>query len=356
MAHRGVAILKACAHKVTLSIVMVSLLLGAGSFYAGKAYSAQLTDRSLMLSSNRPGEHDVAYRVGFTLPTGGIQSFRIEFCSNSALIEDTCTAPWGFDALNATVTAQTGTSGFMKSPASGANSIVLTNPSLGSANAGPVTFSFDTITNPTSAESYYAKVFTYFNTTASGPGEDFGAVAFPIIEGYNVNAEVPPHLIFCQGVSISGFDCGTVSGNQINLGALSSATSSVGQSQIMAATNAESGYAIFMNGITMTSGNNVIPAIKSEPSKVGTSQFGVNVISNTVPDIGQNPVGPGTAAPTMLYSQQNRFRFVNGERLALSSTAQDYKKFTVSYLVNVSQDQPPGVYSTTLTYTCVANF
>lgn len=356
MAHNGVAILKACAHKTVLFSAMISLLMGVGSLYVGRAYAAQLTNRSLMLSSNAPGEHDVEYRIGFTLPTSGIQSFRIEFCSNSALIEDTCTPPWGFDALNATVTAQTGTSGFMKSPASGVNSIILTNPALGSANAGPVTFSFDTITNPTSAESYYAKIFTYFNNSASGSSEDFGAVAFPIVDGFNVDAEVPPYLIFCQGVSISGFDCNTASGNQVGLGALSSAVSSVGQSQFMAATNAESGYAVFMNGVTMTSGNNIIPAIKSELSKVGTSQFGVNVISNTSPDIGQDPVGPGTAAPTMLYSQLNRFRFVNGERLALASGVQDYKKFTVSYLVNVSQDQPPGVYSTTLTYTCVATF
>lgn len=335
---------------------MVSLILGAGPFFAHRAYGAQLTNRSLVLSSNRPGEHAVSGRVGFTLPTNGIQSFRIEFCSNSALIEDSCTPPWGFDALNATLTSQTGTSGFIISPTSSVNALVLTNAVLGSANAGAVSFEFSDLVNPTDPESYYVKVYTYTNASASGSSEDFGAMAFTITDGFSVSAEVPPYLIFCQGVVIQNYDCSTTSGDQIGLGVLNASVTSTAVSKMVAATNAEDGYSVFVNGFTMTSGNNIIPAMANTSSATGASQFGINVRNNTVPVVGAGVVGPGTATPTSLYNQFNKFRFANGEAIVSGAGAQDNRKFTISYVVNVHPDQAPGVYSTTLTYICTANF
>lgn len=356
MAHNGVAILKKCAHRIVIVSVMALLLIGAGPFFPHQAFGAQLTNRSMRLSSNKPGEHDVSFVVAFTSPSSNIQSFKIEFCSNSALIEDTCVAPWGFDALNSNLTGQTGTSGFAKSPASGVNEIILYNPGLGTANAGNLTFSFDDTVNPTSAESYYVKISTYLNNSASGVPQDFGALAFSIIDGFDVSAEVPPYLTFCQGVVIDNFDCSTANGDQIGLGALASDRSSTATSKVMAATNAQSGYSIFANGFTMTSGNNVIPPMNSTTSAVGTSQFGINLRANTNPVVGTNVSGPGTGTVAPLYTQLNRFRFVNGEQLATATAAQDYRKYTISYVVNVNKDQAPGVYSTTLTYVCVANF
>ncbi|MGF7229409.1 MAG: hypothetical protein ACQR33_05525 [Candidatus Saccharibacteria bacterium] len=265
-------------------------------------------------------------------------------------------APYGFDALNANVVSQSGTAGFFKSPSSSVNDIIVSQVPALNLNTTPINFTFDNVVNPTDEGSYYLKVFTYANSTATGLPVDFGAMAFPINPGFNVSAEVPPYLTFCSGVSIADFDCSTADGSTLDFGQFSSASSSDGQSQIVAATNGQSGYAIYANGITMTSGNNIIPAMQNETSKVGTSQFGINLRANTTPQIGENPSGPGTGTPTINYNQSNKYRFTTGEAVAKATVAQDYKKYTISYVVNVSKDQAPGVYSTTLTYVCLANF
>lgn len=358
MRARGFAKLGLVAPRLLVAGVMALLLLGAGPFFVPQVQGAQLTSRSLQLNDNRPGVNNIIYTVGFTVATGGsIGSMRIQFCSNSALIEDPCTAPYGFDALNAQLESETGVSGFIISePDSTVNEIVLTQAPLGSVSPGPVTFNFSHIMNPTDSGSYYAKVYTYTSSDGTGSSVDFGAMAFPITAGYNASAEVPPYLLFCQGVTIAGFNCATAQGDLVSVGELSTATTSAGTSQLLAATNASSGYAISVSGGTMTSGNNVIPAMTGQASQKGKSQFGINLRANTNPVVGQNVDGAGTATVQANYNQPNIFRFSDGDTIATGSGVQDYRRYTISYIVNVADGQAPGVYSTTLTYICLATF
>jgi len=303
------------------------------------------------------GDHDVNYNVGFSIATAGsIQSIAIEFCSNSALIEDPCVAPYGFDALNTHLINSTGISGFIVSPSSTVNKIVLTHAPSGPVNAGPVSFEFDDIVNPTNTDSYYTKISTYTSTDATGSPVDFGALAFSINKSFDVSVEVPPYLLFCQGETIDGYDCSTAQGNLLNLGQLSDEIPSVAQSQLVAATNASGGYNVSMSGGTMTSGNNILSPMAGTASAVGTSQFGINLRSNANPDIGIDPEGPGSGTVAARYNTPNRYRFSSGDTLATAAGVQDFKKYTISYLVNVAKDQSPGVYATTLTYICLANF
>lgn len=349
---------KARSHVLLWLFIALSLSISAAQYQAPQALGAQLTSRSLQLDNELAGQHNVTYKLAFDVATGGaIGSMEFQFCSNSALIVDPCVAPFGFDALNATLTAQTGTAGFVKSGTSSVNDIIMTQIPPSNTNPGPVSFTFTNVVNPTDTGSYYLKVFTYASSDASGSPLDFGAMAFPIGLDYQISTEVPPYLTFCAGTNIDAFDCSSASGDQVNFGDFSSAVSSVARSQLLTATNAGSGYSITASGLTMTSGNNEIPAMPTtQISTIGKSQFGINLRANTVPQIGSNPVGPGTGTPTTNYNQVNRFRFVNGEAIAQATQAQDYKKYTISYLVNISKDQAPGVYSTTLTYICLANF
>lgn len=348
---------KARSHLVLWLFVVLSFSISLAQYNAPQALGAQLTSRSLQMNNALAGAHNVTYKLAFTVATGGaIGSMEFQFCSNSALIVDPCVAPFGFDALNANLTNQTGTVGFVKSASSSVNDIILTQLPPSNTNAGPVSFTFTNVVNPTNMGSYYVKVFTYSSADASGTPLDFGAMAFPIGLNYQISTEVPPYLTFCGGTNINGFDCSSASGDQLDFGQFSSAVTSTGRSQLLAATNAGSGYSITMSGLTMTSGNNEIPAMTGQTSKVGTSQFGVNLRANSVPQIGSDPVGPGTGQPTANYNQPNNFRFVSGQPIAQATQAQDYKKYTVSYIVNITKDQAPGVYSTTLTYVCLANF
>lgn len=349
---------KARSHVLLWFLVASSLCISLAQYNAPQAFGEQLTSRSLQLTDERAGAHNVTYKLAFSIATGGsIGSLEFQFCSNSALIVDPCVAPFGFDALNATLTAQTGTAGFVKSASSSVNDIIMTQLPPNPTNAGPVSFTFSNVVNPTDMGSYYVKVFTYSSADATGSPIDFGAMAFPIGLEYQISTEVPPYITFCAGTAISAFDCSTATGDQIDFGEFNSAVSSVASSQLLVATNAGSGYNITATGLTMTSGNNEIPPLSTtQSSTVGKSQFGINLRANTAPQIGANATGPGTGTVTNNYNQVNKFRFVSGEQIAHATEAQDYKKYTISYLVNVSKDQAPGVYSTTLTYVCLANF
>jgi hypothetical protein len=91
-------------------------------------------------------------------------------------------------------------------------------------------------------------------------------------------------------------------------------------------------------------------------SLAGTSQFGMNLRANASPAIGADPVGPGIAAVAAAYNTPDQYRFRAGDVVASSTGPNDYRKFTVSYIANVDAAQPPGVYATTITFICLANF
>jgi hypothetical protein len=121
-------------------------------------------------------------------------------------------------------------------------------------------------------------------------------------------------------------------------------------------TNAGFGYAVSVNGNTMTSGNNFIPGVGTlSTSQIGQSQFGINLRANSTPSVGADPSG-GSGIPTANYNSPNRFTFNSGEVIASSTFVSDNEKYTVSYIVNINTAQPIGIYNTTLTYLCTATF
>ena len=126
---------------------------------------------------------------------------------------------------------------------------------------------------------------------------------------------------------------------------------------MLVATNAAQGYTIYMGGTTLISGNNIISElVGNDVSRPGVGQFGINLRANSSPSVGSEPAGPGNGVPTTNYGQTNRFRFVSGESLATYPAPDDIRQYTVSYIVNVPATQPSGVYVSTLTYVCLANF
>jgi hypothetical protein len=347
------------ASKLTLLLIAVSLLIAAGPFYVGRAWAAELSPRTIFMSSSMAADVNVSYRTSLTVATAGtIGSIKLEFCSNSPLEEDPCVAPVGFDASDAALGIQTGSVlGFALSPLSTANELILTRPPVAENAGEEAVFDITGIDNQTDPGSMFVRVLTYPTSDASGPATDSGGLALALNNNINIQAEVPPFIIFCVGESISGFDCTTATEAFSDLGIMTPSTTSAAQTQIVVATNAGDGYSMWMLGGTMTAGSNIIPAMAGGgPSVKGTSQFGLNLRANTNPVIGQEVTGPGLAGITPNYANQNQFRFNSGDVLASTLAPDDFRKYTVSYIVNVAAGQPGGVYSTTLTYVCLANF
>lgn len=339
--------------------ILASLLLAVilPSFLMAQTVSAAgLSNRSWHLDNNLPA-NTTDYTLKFTIDNSStIGSLGILVCSNSPIDTDPCDLPASFDFTNATLTSQSGITDFSLFVAA-TNQLVLSRPP--SAITGPLTVSlvFHNVVNPSPPGSFYARVSTYATNNATGPPSNFGGLAFAITSNLQISSYVPPYLIFCAGVTIPAFDCASSSGDYINFGSLSSSHSDQAASQLMVATNAGNGYVIQIYGTTMTSGNNIIDAITDgAASRPGTSQFGINLRANTVPVIGSDPAGPGSGQPTSSYNNPNHFQFVSNDTIVNSVTADNFRKYTVSYLLNASPSQPGGVYVSTLTYVCAGSF
>ncbi len=339
-----------------LGISLLALTILPACCLTLKAQASGLTSRSWQLLNSAPSA-TTDYTATFTISnTSTIGSLGILLCSNSPLEDDTCTLPAGLDVTNAQLSSQSGITDFNFFVAATNNIILSRTPSVITAPL-TVTLTFHNIVNPSTAGSYYVRLSAYSSTNATGTPVDYGGLAFAVTNNLQISSVVPPYLTFCSGLNIDAFDCSSASGAYINFGDLSSTHTSQAASQLLVATNAPNGYVIQVYGTTMTAGNNLINAIANNTiSQPGSAQFGLNLRANTVPVIGVDPAGPGTGAPTANYNNPKHYQFVSNDTIVSSLTADDFRKYTVSYIVNVPSYQPAGIYASTLTYVCAGSF
>jgi hypothetical protein len=264
--------------------------------------------------------------------------------------------PSGLVTTSATLTAQTGATGFsIVNSTNGAPYITRT----AAAASGAVSYTLGSITNPTATNTtFYVRITTYASTDTTGGSTDTGTVAASTATQISVSATVDESLTFCTGTSgITSSSCAGATGSSVALGTITTSSTGSGTSQIGITTNAGSGYAVTVAGNTLTSGSNTITALASQTASTqGSSQFGINLKANTTPSVGSDPAGAGTANPTSNYNTANQFRFVSGDQVASSASADNFRLFTVSYIANVAGNTAAGSYSTTLTYVATATF
>ncbi len=334
-----------------LAACLICLILLAVTMPLTSASADQLQNRSLQLKSTAASAnttHTVNFQLVSPTPVG---SLVFEYCT-SPLLVISCVAPAGLNANGAVLSGQTGEVGFSIFSTS-ANQIILTRTaSVPGAQANSYTFT--NVVNPSSTGSFYLRISSYNSNDGSGPAIDNGSVVGDINQAITINTEVPPILNFCTGLTIPT-DCSSADGNVLELGSFSTIHPVFGTSQLLVGTNAGFGYSVRMLGNTMTSGNNTLnPLTSPTTSSPGNSQFGVNLRTNSSPAVGQDPFGGGSA--TANYNNPNHFSFNNGDTVAGNSGTTDGDRYTVSYLVNISNSQPVGVYATTLTYVVTATF
>jgi hypothetical protein len=339
----------------SLSAFTIALLIIAGLLHLSTAYGVQLPSRGIQLSSAAAGATD-KYRLFFTIPQfETLGSVRLQFCAESPLIGQPCSLPAGMDISGATLSSQTTGAGFSLGTVSGTD-IILTRTAAPSG-LGPFTFELSGIKNPSAAGSYFGRIQTYPTIDGTNTSNDYGGLAFTISSVVNISAVVPPYLYFCAAIAVTGTDCTTATGDYIDFGDFTSTVASVAQSQMVAGTNADTGYFIAMNGNTLTSGNNIIPALTvPDVSRPGVSQFGMNLVANNDPQVGQAPGGNGHGQPSAGYNSANSYKFNSGDTVASVGAPDEARKYTASYLTNVAKGQAPGIYVTTLTYVATAAF
>ncbi len=319
------------------------------------AFAAQVTSRSVTLGSSAPGGV-TTHQINFTTATTAtIGSVRFLYCTTAS---GTCTTPTGLVTTAATLSAQTGATGFtINATTAGSPYITRTATSLPTATA--VSFTLSNVTNPTTVNStFFIRVTTYTGTDGSTGPTDTGVVAAAVTNQIVVNASVDETLTFCTGTSgITASSCAGATGTTVSLGSLTPSTTGSGTSQMGISTNAGSGYAITVNGTTLTSGANTITANASTAASTqGTSQFGINLRANTTPAVGADPAGAGTGAPAAGYNTVNQYTFNTGDQVASKASADNFRFYTVSYIANVTGAQAAGAYTTTLGYIATSTY
>jgi hypothetical protein len=339
-------------------------------------YASQITSRSLTLQAgatdggSKPGGV-VNHLFAFTLPSNTtVGSIKFQYCTTAA---GTCTTPTGLSTTSATLGAQTGLTGFTINNSTNGSPYITRTAATGT---GAVTYRLDSITNPTTTnQTFFVRIATYASTDTTGGTTDTGTVAASTATQIVLSGTMPESLVFCTGGTVSTTggvpDCSTATSGTVSFNQLFSPTdTATATSQMAASTNAGSGYAITINGPTLTSGSNTIAAMSSATTGVrGTAQFGTNLKANTTststPAVGTEvaPSANGTnykGQSKAGYNTVDTFKFASGDTVAASDNGgaggTDAQIFTNSYIANVPGSQPAGTYTSTLTYICTPTY
>jgi hypothetical protein len=335
----------------------LALLLAVFVFVAPASASTRLENRSLTMASSIPGAV-TSYTVGFKYMTPvPISSVDLLFCDDPIPYEP-CVTPPGLDVSHAVLSTQTGETGFsILSETS--NHIVLTRTTSSIPASAPSSYAFTNILNPTDVtQAFSIRLQTHTSVDASGSQIDFGSVRGQVTNAIVIQSQVPPMLIFCLAQEVELGCTSTDDTYYTDMGQLDSNSTLVAKSQMAVGTNATSGFAITAVGTPLAAGTNVIDGITTPTaSDPGTNQFGINLVQNTAPAIGDDPEGTfANAQPTPGYDTPNEYKYVSGDVVASSPNVSLMKKFTVSYIVNSSPNLRAGVYSTTITYIASGRF
>lgn len=260
------------ANVVVTSAVIAAASLLPALMLSSPASGAQLGDRFIDMSANQTSEgsgrvgtapggagDDVTYRVSFELSSAhtDLDAIIIDFCSNSPIVGDTCTAPAGFNLDDANlafteVSTELNANWAIDTTFSNANTLLLTDPvGTGDAMAGTETIIFDLgsaaaddgITNPSDPGTFYARIVTYDDDTIAdgytdtdpdvdGAHIDDGGIALSVTNELTITARVQEVLQFCIGTEvdsatagftgIAGDDCSDIDGTDIDLGVVDS--------------------------------------------------------------------------------------------------------------------------------------
>ena len=368
--------------------IVAALLVAFSVFVPMLASAAQVTERSIELSSASEQATNVTYKVDFSIPStsAGAAAFVVEFCTNSPLIGEACDAPAGMAAASATSPTSGVTMG-----TNAANKVVAIKAIAASEN---VSVEFAGITNPTNADTIYARILTYATSAAAnaysaesiGTPVDSGSVAFSITDAISVSGDVLESLTFCVSKVEPTYDCGGTTAPTLQLGedvgdgviALEAGAVSQGSLFTQISTNAVNGAVVRLKSNAATCGGlvragaatnaegcGILPALNTDVT-AGSAKFGVKTTTAEAASGATNP--NGTLQPIAYYNNSTfALRAANDNLSGVTSTYGDSFLDTDDAPVNnqnmellfgatIANDTPAGRYSADLSLIATGKF
>lgn len=351
--HKVVHPLHYVGPEAILSMVLAFLL-----FITPTSAAMRMQQRSLYMNSTTPSE-TTSYTISFQYMSAlAVGSVDVLFCMDP-IPHHACVTPPGLDVSGATLAEQSGETGFEISQQSTNHIVLSRSADMIAGSSEPSSYTFSNIVNPKyTDEAFAVRLRSHASQDASGPQIDFGSVRGQVQTGIVLETQVPPHLTFCLAQEVEYNCTGTNETYFSNMGELSSTSTLTARSQMAVGTNATGGFAITATGASLSAGTSVIDnvSVPSE-SRPGVNQFGINLVANDSPVVGDDPEGEwANAVASSDYGIPNKYKFVNGDVIAYSPNVSLMKKFTVSYILNSHKDLAPGVYSTTINYIASGRF
>jgi hypothetical protein len=372
--------------------------------------AGQPSTRSITLSTSAASATDVEYAVAFTTADGGtaLQGIVLEFCSNSPIIGDSCTAPAGFDINEAGLALSDTIAGgaFSIDASTDANTLILTRTdatSIAASTALTLTLGgaggTDGVTNPsTTNATFYARILTYQDDDDDGDGcsiaddnatcyasatprtfIDAGGVALSTAAQIVVTAKVAERLTFCV---YTNANCGA-GGTGVTLGDTNGILDPSGPfvdktTKFDISTNASGNAVVVLKGGTLTSGTPTISAIggTAATSNPGNEQYGIclwqstgsgltiaapydnsgtpgNCDTQTTQTAGTGSTGGAGTAEFALDTTATTS--TSGDLIA-TKPAGNSSTATMPMIGNIAFATEAGIYTTTLTFVATGTY
>ena len=365
-----------------------------------RANAALVTTRSIMMSDSVISATGVTYEVSFDIGSSHtVGSIAIQFCSNSPIIGDSCTAPTGFDVDAATEAA--GANNDLGTPATYtkdatetvANRFVAAVDTASADTAGDTAhIILSGVTNGSTLGSFYARVFTYTSADGTTGLTDSGGIALSTAAQIVITAKVQERLVFCVYTTGAGNDCSGKSGTAVTLGDTNGVLDPTGpyvdkNAKFSVTTNATSNAVVRFKGSTLNrnsdascaSAANCITESTSTPntSTAGSEEFGLCLYESAGSGLTRDAVydggagaecagttqtagtgstgGAGTAEFGLDTNASTGTRSTYGDTLA-TKPAGDYSTATMAFVGNIANNTEAGIYTTTLTFIATGTY
>jgi hypothetical protein len=385
-------------------------VVGDVALFTSRASAAQITSRSLSLSSTANGDIAVGaagtggngaqatHTFNFTTSGASVGSIEFLYCT-SPLPDLACTAPTGMDASTVASVGGTSATGWSLGTAGNAptanrlrithtaGAIATVNFAFGAGSTGT-----DYIKNPTTDNEEFFVRITTFSDTGWSTTVDQGSVANGIAQQIDITAKVQETLNFSVGapgapnaaaVPAAGTTCTPLSDDgALDLGdtdgVLSFQQAYDAYSWFRISTNANNGTLVYYSGETLefdgesiTSIGNVTAGTGSVP---GTEQFGLAfdtteadhsfsqlVANNGAALIAGHDFDYSNGDGTITSGGDARFQFdtasvTTPRPIAVATAPIVCDTGAVRYVGNIATTTEPGIYTTTLSYMAVPTY
>lgn len=331
------------------------------------------------ISSGVGSGENVSYSISFDIAGSyTMKSYIVDFCSDSPIITDTCTAPTGLSLSSATASGGN-TAGWTLTKS--ASQVKLSN-ATGIAAPTTITLELSGITNPSTVGSFYARIYTYSDTTwggytsptSIGSDVDYGGIALSTANAVSVSARVQEQLSFCVSGASMTANCGGMTTPALVIGhgsptvILDGTQVDTADAYMQTSTNAQSGVIVRMRnsnacgGLSSDGGTtcNLPPAnTPFTSSDAGTANYGMNVGSGTGTIGSVDPTAPYATSGQYAMAYTGAGTGVTstyGSQVASSSGVVNAANNTLTFAAAASNTTPAGIYTATMGLIATATF